>query len=115
MRNGFEQAACPHCHATVAPAGAKFCYHCGSKLQAGAGRAEPQQMEEKGKSRQTLVAQTQETEKCMVCGLELKQRDDVVWCPHCGRLAHRADLIGWIRERKSCPACGEGLSEEYYT
>jgi predicted RNA-binding Zn-ribbon protein involved in translation (DUF1610 family) len=54
------------------------------------------------------------TEDCIVCRGELAQDDDVVWCPHCGKLAHREHMMEWIRDKGTCPACGKSLSEEYY-
>jgi hypothetical protein len=56
----------------------------------------------------------QQVGKCMVCGLPLGRKDDVVWCRRCGRLAHRNHLMEWIQTKKCCPACGARLDEKYY-
>ena len=56
----------------------------------------------------------QQAGKCMVCGLPLGRKDDVIWCRRCGRLAHRDHLMEWIQTKKCCPACGARLDEKYY-
>jgi hypothetical protein len=55
-----------------------------------------------------------EAGKCMVCGLALSLKSDVVWCRYCGRLAHRIHLLDWIATKNCCPACGAKLDEKYY-
>jgi ribosomal protein L37E len=63
---------------------------------------------------ETTYRHQQEAGKCMVCGIALGRRDDVVWCRRCGRLAHRIHLMEWIATKKVCPACGARLDERYY-
>jgi predicted RNA-binding Zn-ribbon protein involved in translation (DUF1610 family)/sporulation-control protein spo0M len=105
---------CPSCGATLEMPSAEFCPYCGAKIP-----AEPREIAAAAKSLQVKIKKStspkaQETETCTVCGGELKQRDDVVWCPHCGKLAHRQHLIDWIRSNKTCPACGKSLNEKDY-
>jgi predicted RNA-binding Zn-ribbon protein involved in translation (DUF1610 family) len=107
-------ARCPRCAATLRTPSAEFCPYCGAKMP-----AEPREITPAAKSLQVRIKKStspkaQKTETCTVCGGELKRGDDVVWCPHCGKLAHRRHLIDWIRSNKTCPACGKGLNEQDY-
>jgi hypothetical protein len=64
--------------------------------------------------RELKSPELQQIDNCMVCSQPLSPRDDVVYCPHCSRLAHRNHLIDWLHTKKKCPACGENLDEQYY-
>jgi ribosomal protein S14 len=71
-------------------------------------------MDEKRETEEDNYRRQKEAGKCMVCGAPLGRTEDVVWCRHCGRLAHRAHLMDWITTKKCCPACGARLDERYY-
>ncbi|WXG44302.1 MAG: hypothetical protein WED04_09760 [Promethearchaeati archaeon SRVP18_Atabeyarchaeia-1] len=107
-------ARCPSCGATLKTPSPEFCPYCGAKIP-----SEPRVVAAPAKSLQVKIKRStslkaEVTEACTVCGGELGQRDDVVWCPHCGKLAHRQHLIDWIRSNKTCPACGRALNEQDY-
>jgi hypothetical protein len=61
-----------------------------------------------------LAAVTKQEDDCIVCSLRLTKDDNVVWCPHCGGLAHRNHMLDWVRAKGCCPACDQPLNEEYY-
>ncbi|MHA1377770.1 MAG: zinc finger domain-containing protein [Candidatus Helarchaeota archaeon] len=51
-------------------------------------------------------------EKCMVCGLPIKeeQEHEKVYCPHCLNAAHKNHLLEWIKLKGTCPLCLKKLS-----
>ncbi|WXG44214.1 MAG: RING finger protein [Promethearchaeati archaeon SRVP18_Atabeyarchaeia-1] len=114
VRGGIEERRCSNCNSVIAIPDAMFCPNCGASLQARAKGAATATKEVKTAPSKRTSPKGQELEDCTVCGLELKPSDDVVWCPHCGRLAHRNHLTEWVRTKKSCPSCGESLDENYY-
>jgi DNA-directed RNA polymerase subunit RPC12/RpoP len=105
---------CYNCGASVGFPGATYCPNCGSRLRIlkehVASPAIGPKVEISGR-----VAQTSEgAGRCMICHSSLSQGDDVVWCPHCGGLAHRSHILEWIASNKSCPTCRKSLDEEDY-
>ncbi len=51
-------------------------------------------------------------QRCMVCILEIKENDDVVYCPYCYHPAHREHLLEWLHVKGKCPHCQHPLREE---
>lgn len=103
---------CNHCHALIILSNANFCSNCGASLTHGLNDSTPLGIEVRTKPRKHIGAVAKHGEKCTVCGLQLTQDDDVVWCPHCGNPAHRNHLLEWIHRRSRCPVCGGYLDEK---
>jgi predicted RNA-binding Zn-ribbon protein involved in translation (DUF1610 family) len=53
--------------------------------------------------------------KCTVCNLDVKRGQDIVQCPHCGNVSHRAHILEWLHVKNTCPACNVHLSESELT
>jgi rRNA maturation endonuclease Nob1 len=104
---------CEYCHAVISPPNARFCANCGASLSYGSRGATPRETEE-ARPEEHLGAVSEHEDNCIVCSLRLTRDDDVVWCPHCGGLAHRNHMLDWVRQKRCCPACDKPLSEEYY-
>ncbi|MFX1512788.1 MAG: RING finger domain-containing protein [Promethearchaeota archaeon] len=44
--------------------------------------------------------------KCMVCWGAIKDDDkNIISCPSCGRMAHRAHITNWLKSKRVCPSC----------
>jgi rubrerythrin len=48
----------------------------------------------------------------MVCKLEIFENDQVVRCPYCGYVAHKAHMLEWLHVKDYCPICHHHLDEE---
>jgi predicted RNA-binding Zn-ribbon protein involved in translation (DUF1610 family) len=48
---------------------------------------------------------------CIVCGQSVEEREEVVGCPICGRLAHKAHMLEWLHVHGTCPSCQHDLRE----
>jgi predicted RNA-binding Zn-ribbon protein involved in translation (DUF1610 family) len=105
---------CQHCGTAIRIPYAKYCPACGWRLDTQAKQMTPMGTQPQMKIKKSLSPTDMGTEDCIVCRGELSQDDDVVWCPHCGKLAHREHMMEWIRGKGTCPACGKSLNEEYY-
>jgi len=51
------------------------------------------------------------TLRCMVCGLEIKSGEDIVFCRYCNSPAHREHLLEWLHIKGICPYCRHFLRE----
>jgi len=49
---------------------------------------------------------------CMICNLEMKETDEVAWCPYCGNIGHKVHLLEWLHTHNSCPMCQTHLNEK---
>jgi hypothetical protein len=54
----------------------------------------------------------EERQTCTVCNLPLNDDAQFVWCPCCGRPAHKVHLLEWLHVKNFCPACRQHLSED---
>ena len=72
---------CPKC-GTPLSRDANFCLYCGLDLK-----------------------------KCMVCNLIIGRGEEVVKCPNCSELAHRAHLLEYLKIKAQCPLCGKPLNK----
>ncbi|MFW9984939.1 MAG: RING finger domain-containing protein [Candidatus Odinarchaeota archaeon] len=43
--------------------------------------------------------------KCIVCGLLIRDGQQMVYCPSCGNPAHYAHLAEWVKVKGTCPIC----------
>ena len=109
-----KQGECQYCHAPIMAPDARFCSNCGASLSYGSKQALTTDAGEDARRRERLASVTKQEEDCIVCSLRLTKDDDVVWCPHCGGLAHRNHMLDWVRAKRCCPACDQPLNEEYY-
>ena len=106
---------CQNCGITIRTPNPKYCPSCGSRLDTQKREtAPPPVVQPKIKMKSHQAATPARVEDCMVCGRELGQNEDVVWCPHCGKLAHRNHLVEWIQSKGTCPSCGQKLDERQY-
>jgi hypothetical protein len=87
---------CPSCGATIRFSGADFCQNCGIKLRTGLQTAQP-------------PARGVPQGACIVCGLLLQGSGDIVTCPYCGGVAHRAHMLEWLHVKDYCPMCRRHL------
>jgi len=51
------------------------------------------------------------TLRCMVCGLEIRSGEDIVFCRYCNSPAHREHLLEWLHIKGICPYCRHPLRE----
>jgi len=51
------------------------------------------------------------TLRCMVCGLEIKSGEAIVFCRYCNSPAHREHLLEWLHIKGICPYCRHPLRE----
>jgi len=51
------------------------------------------------------------TLRCMVCGLEIRRGEDIVFCRYCNSPAHREHLLEWLHIKGICPYCRHPLRE----
>ncbi|WXG44420.1 MAG: hypothetical protein WED04_10360 [Promethearchaeati archaeon SRVP18_Atabeyarchaeia-1] len=109
-------ARCAICQTGISIANPDFCPRCGAALrqQAEASTMNKARGMTKSRTSKRVVPTVPQEEKCIVCNLELNQKDDVAWCLHCGRLAHRGHLVAWLRKKKACPLCSQYLNVEDY-
>jgi len=57
-----------------------------------------------------FIDKTPKDEKCMVSGLPIDIKNDVVVaCPNCGNMAERELLEKWLKENEKCPVCKKSL------
>jgi len=50
-------------------------------------------------------------QRCMICALEIRDTDDVVFCPYCYYPAHREHMLEWLHVKGICPHCRRPLRE----
>jgi sporulation-control protein spo0M len=106
-----EVRRCQNCQTVIVPPYSTYCSNCGAALTQATEETPPPKLGSKAKPGKRAKSAASHGEECMVCDLELKPGEDVVWCPHCGNPAHRAHLIEWIRSKHACPMCRENLSD----
>lgn len=105
---------CPSCGNSLRARDANYCTHCGTRIRGESREVTPMARGVQVNTEKSEDSEVVGMEICTVCGYGLGQRDDVVWCRHCGKLAHREHLLQWIARNRSCPACGKSLNEEDY-
>ncbi|MFX1577384.1 MAG: RING finger protein [Promethearchaeota archaeon] len=42
---------------------------------------------------------------CCVCRLQIRDGEQMVYCPHCGNPAHYRHLAEWVKMKGTCPIC----------
>jgi Zn finger protein HypA/HybF involved in hydrogenase expression len=60
---------------------------------------------------QVDIPETDVVGTCIVCNSNLDSADDLLFCPHCGRPAHKIHLLEWLHVKNRCPSCGEHIVE----
>ncbi|MFX0168872.1 MAG: RING finger domain-containing protein [Candidatus Hodarchaeota archaeon] len=45
------------------------------------------------------------TDQCSVCGLRIRDGQQMVFCTSCGNPAHYTHLAEWVKTRGTCPIC----------
>lgn len=85
---GAQEVKCGLCGYVIKVPSANFCPRCGANIRVTMGMQVKLAANTKIESEKRVLTVGEESEECIVCNLPLKQGDDVVWCPHCGRLAH---------------------------
>jgi hypothetical protein len=94
---------CIYCGAVISESDWRFCANCGASLMPA------------GATRQTdavnFAGEKDSTGSCMVCGLAIRDSEEVVYCIHCGNAAHRLHLLEWVHIKGTCPMCEERLTE----
>jgi predicted nucleic acid-binding Zn ribbon protein len=82
----------------------RFCANCGASLASPrtTGRIDDSQ----------TLREVDSLGTCMVCGLAIQPSAQVVYCIHCGNVAHRLHLLEWIHVKRRCPICEERLTED---
>lgn len=124
--SGDLTSVCPLCGVRSRLPVAGFCWNCGAALQAPSDATENQAVEKTGvqisktKGRSIVTPRilhgarrgnAARPGKCMVCDLEIKKSDEVMWCPYCGNAAHKNHLLEWFHVKKTCPICQHLMDE----
>jgi uncharacterized paraquat-inducible protein A len=97
------QRYCIYCGAVVNESDWRFCANCGASLM-GPDRISRLDNDD-------LAHDEDPRTSCMVCGLAIQDSDQVVYCIHCGNVAHRLHLLEWIHVKGRCPICDRRLNE----
>jgi predicted RNA-binding Zn-ribbon protein involved in translation (DUF1610 family) len=92
---------CKRCGASL-KAGDDYCWNCGAAAKVGLAPPLALGRRTKGRIRSGI---------CMVCKRGLENADEMLFCPHCGSLAHRDHLLEWLHVKNYCPSCGRHLDE----
>ncbi len=50
------------------------------------------------------------TKNCIVCLLPIGPNDETIDCPNCGGIAHRREMLEWVKTKGKCPFCKIRLS-----
>jgi uncharacterized paraquat-inducible protein A len=93
---------CRRCGATFVRSDASYCWNCGADLT---------------RQPKTITAQSGKRKssatigRCMVCNLDVKENEVVLWCPYCGNMGHRTHVLEWLHTRNYCPECHSHLDE----
>jgi hypothetical protein len=93
---------CRRCGATYVRPDASYCWNCGAELA-----QESETFKDQGRRRKLAAT----IGKCMVCNLDVKENEGVVWCPYCGNMGHRTHMLEWLHTRNYCPECHSHLDE----
>jgi predicted Zn-ribbon and HTH transcriptional regulator len=48
---------------------------------------------------------------CIVCDQPLEEGEQIVQCPKCKKIAHKAHMLEWLHVHGKCPSCGQELME----
>jgi hypothetical protein len=106
------QRFCYYCGSAISVPDSRFCSNCGASLAVSAGNEASSLSTEKLGTVATSSKTTKTNVRCMICGRAFEQSDLLIWCPHCGGIAHRVHLLEWLHVKGTCPACGEHLDEQ---
>jgi endogenous inhibitor of DNA gyrase (YacG/DUF329 family) len=94
---------CPSCGNIVDIRMGAFCPNCGANVM----------IEKAVAPIPAPVKQIQKvTGKCMICNLEIRESEEVLWCPFCGNKAHKIHLLEWLHVKNYCPICNSHLNEK---
>ncbi len=103
---------CVYCNYPIRFKGYRYCPSCGAKLiTLDEGKAALTEVYE-ATTMKNRKLKTERAPTCKLCGQELKSGEKLIWCPYCGKPAHRAHLLKWVHENSSCPSCGRQLDEK---
>lgn len=50
-----------------------------------------------------------QNEKCSICKLNLRKKQQIVQCNKCLNLFHKKHLEDWLEKKDSCPVCNENI------
>jgi hypothetical protein len=105
---------CKLCREPLRIRDARFCSHCGTDQRLSTEAIQARRpLAAGGKTYSTIAVLGDEPpEMCIVCKMAIGPREQVKWCPHCGRAAHRDELLEWLHVKGHCPACAEHINEK---
>ncbi|MFX0067729.1 MAG: GTP-binding protein [Promethearchaeota archaeon] len=49
-------------------------------------------------------------QNCIVCLLPMRPDDKTIDCPKCGGLAHKNEILEWVKTKRECPFCKRKLT-----
>ncbi|WXG44161.1 MAG: RING finger protein [Promethearchaeati archaeon SRVP18_Atabeyarchaeia-1] len=105
----FSTRFCPYCGATLKSQDQSFCHNCGSNLEATQRAMTSSSQEESDLDLAKRLSMVSQELLCAVCHESITKTDPIVFCPHCGTVAHRDDFLVWIHTRGLCPSCSQKL------
>jgi predicted RNA-binding Zn-ribbon protein involved in translation (DUF1610 family) len=103
---------CANCGSSIVIGGAKFCPRCGTSVSTLSGHRAASIRQGMTRTKTQKVLSSDVVGTCTVCRQELKARDSLAWCPHCGGSAHRDHMLEYLHVHSQCPACSEHLDEK---
>ncbi|NHJ48806.1 MAG: E3 ubiquitin protein ligase [Asgard group archaeon] len=53
-----------------------------------------------------------EIDYCMICKLEIRDKQLISFCPFCKSYFHKEHLSEWLIKNSDCPVCGKPLKNE---
>jgi predicted RNA-binding Zn-ribbon protein involved in translation (DUF1610 family) len=106
---------CGSCGSKFAIEGAHFCVRCGADLRVVSSKPVSRSRRLETPAKYVELPSEKCLGICMVCKQDVKGSDTSAWCPHCGRLAHKAHLLEYLHVHDECPACGNQLDENELT
>jgi hypothetical protein len=92
---------CKRCGASMKQ-GEDYCWNCGTPTRPGSATS---------RTPSPQTAKPVRSGVCMVCKRGLEKTDEILFCPYCGSLAHKDDLLEWLHVKDYCPTCGRHLDE----
>jgi len=107
-----EFGVCTNCNLKVEIPNSHYCPNCGETLKTGA-IVNAFSWKRRSPDRPNMsLDKMNSLPPCVFCGGKLQQDVPIAWCPFCGSVAHRAELIQSVRNNITCPKCGETIDKE---
>jgi endogenous inhibitor of DNA gyrase (YacG/DUF329 family) len=110
VQESAEHGVCTSCRMEVSIPDCRYCPNCGSTLEFGPIASAFTWKDGNPDKPRFRLDEGRRQLNCIVCGKSLGQADLLAFCPFCGTGAHKADLIGWLQQNRTCPKCHQQIN-----